>query len=114
MYVPLLTANRQRRMHHHEWSQFSAEARRTSYFVAREANVPKMQRARVAFFPHQAKGRLADPAAHAPTCKAILDGLVDAGALPDDTGEHVERVCFYAPVRSKEDFVRVVIVPLEV
>jgi len=33
------------------------------------------------------------------TAKAILDGLVDAGVLWDDDGEHVTAITMFAPVR---------------
>lgn len=35
-----------------------------------------------------------DPPNAAPTVKALIDGIVDAGVIPDDDHEHVPRVSF--------------------
>lgn len=40
-------------------------------------------------FPVRDPGRRRDPHNLAPTVKAIVDGLVDAGVWPDDTDEYV-------------------------
>lgn len=49
-----------------------------------------------------------------PTCKAILDGLVAAGIVPDDNGPHVEFFSMEAPVYDPDvvhPFVRVHVFP---
>jgi hypothetical protein len=43
---------------------------------------------------------LTDAAAIAPTVKAILDGVVDAGLLPDDSGEYVRGEHYLLPAKS--------------
>lgn len=43
---------------------------------------------------------LTDAAAIAPAVKAILDGVVDAGFLPDDSGRYVRGEHYLEPVRS--------------
>jgi hypothetical protein len=55
----------------------------------------------VEFLPYQATGVLADTANHLPPCKAVLDGMVDAGLLVDDNPKYVISQCFYPPVKSK-------------
>lgn len=45
------------------------------------------------------KGRLADAGNHLPAVKAALDGIVDAGIIPDDSPEHVRRLILNAPRR---------------
>ena len=35
------------------------------------------------------------------SAKAAIDGLVLAGLLPDDTGEHIRSLTFYPPIRVK-------------
>lgn len=45
------------------------------------------------------KGRLADTGNTYPAAKAALDGLVDAGVLPDDTPDVVRALTFLAPRR---------------
>ena len=51
-------------------------------------------------FPVPDPGRRRDPHNTAPTVKAIIDGLVDAGVWPDDTDEFVIVVDprFYKPI----------------
>jgi len=49
---------------------------------------------------------LLDTGSNLPTVKAIIDGLVDAGVLKDDTGTYVRSLTFLAPVaipRSEEE-----------
>lgn len=47
------------------------------------------------------KGVLPDADAIAPMMKAILDGLVDAGIIRDDTGREVPLIGYFAPVRNR-------------
>lgn len=44
---------------------------------------------------------LQDAANCYPSAKAMIDGIVDAKILPDDTGEYVKEILFLAPVRVK-------------
>ena len=46
-------------------------------------------------------GRLPDPDACAPSLKGVLDGLVDAGVVPDDTGEWVKAITYLPAVKEK-------------
>lgn len=55
------------------------------------------------------KGRLQDTGACFPAIKAAIDGLVDGGLLPDDTGDHVARIIFMAPIRDKHDQTTIVV-----
>lgn len=50
-----------------------------------------------------------DPGAAFPAYKAALDGLVDAGVLPDDDGRYVHSVTFYPPVKKTYDALEVVL-----
>lgn len=52
--------------------------------------------------PHQSRGRLADTAAHNPAAKAAIDGIVDAGLLPDDGPTHLTAITFLAPRRGPD------------
>lgn len=47
------------------------------------------------------KGTLPDPDAIAPMMKAIIDGIVDAGIIPDDSGKHVGLVGYGRPERDR-------------
>lgn len=53
-----------------------------------------MQSASVVAVVHHPTNRRQDPANASPTVKALIDGCVDAGLLPDDDAEHLTRVSF--------------------
>lgn len=56
----------------------------------------------VTFQPIQGvRGTDADTANHLPTCKAVLDGCVDAGLIPDDKPEWVRSQTFLPVVRHR-------------
>ena len=44
---------------------------------------------------------LTDPEAVAPSAKCVIDGLVDWGAWPNDTGEWVKAVTFLPPTLDR-------------
>lgn len=50
---------------------------------------PSFERVQVVFTFHRADRREFDPGNLAPTSKAFLDGMVDAGLVPSDTWRHV-------------------------
>ncbi|HEY5834935.1 hypothetical protein [Streptomyces sp.] len=59
--------------------------RNAAWSVARHMKIPALERAHVFFVIHpDTKGRRRDPGNWAPSAKAAVDGLVDAGVLPDD------------------------------
>ena len=68
----------------------------------------------VTFRPMQGgRGVLADTANHLPPCKAVLDGLVDAGLICDDTPQYVGAQTFVPPVKSKTTGIWVYITELD-
>lgn len=90
-----LTANG--RLH---WSE---KARRTKvlrtvrgWMAARSQGfiLKPMEAASVVATIHYPANRRQDPANASPTVKALIDGCVDAGLLPDDDAEHLTRVSF--------------------
>ena len=77
----------------YHWAQ---KARRTralrvrAALAARAARIPPMVRARLTGpVPGRPPART-DPANAYPTVKACIDGLVDAGVLPDDDAAHLD------------------------
>ena len=82
-----LSANQ--RMH------WAPKAKRTKWLrVLGRANantqqIPPLGPCHVAAFIGYPSNRKADPANAAPTVKALIDGLVDAGVWPDDDSTHV-------------------------
>lgn len=57
--------------------------------------IPKAERVSVSVWVHPGpRTRRIDPPNYSDTVKAVIDGVVDAGVLPDDTGKHVIAVTY--------------------
>lgn len=92
------TINRLVTLHRMQWASRTAEVRSTWAMLARAAKVPAIASCAVVVVPLHKDGRSPqDPAAAAPHAKAAVDGLVDAGVLPDDSGTYVLSVEFLPP-----------------
>lgn len=66
--------------------------------AARNAKVPRLERAHIEVTPLHANGRSPqDVGACAAHSKAAVDGLVDAGVFPDDNPNHVLSILFLPP-----------------
>lgn len=52
---------------------------------------------------HEVKSRLCDVGAPMECVKAAIDGLVDAGVIPDDTPEFLHSLTFCAPIKTGRD-----------
>ena len=65
------------------------ELRTRGYWAAKQAHLGSHQVVHVAAWIQYPRGGRADPANAAPTVKALVDGLVDAGMLPDDDSTHL-------------------------
>ncbi|MFK5691302.1 hypothetical protein ACI3EY_16715 [Ornithinimicrobium sp. LYQ92] len=76
-------------------THWAAKAKRTRYWrdrarlEARRAGIPALDRAHITVTIHKTRGGRYDPGNLAPTAKAIVDGLVDAGVLDDDDATRV-------------------------
>jgi crossover junction endodeoxyribonuclease RusA len=82
-YMPLINANG--RLHLHERARMVKAIRDTARILARHRKIPPMQRAHILYVVHpDTAKRRRDPGNWAPSAKAAVDGLVDAGVLPDD------------------------------
>lgn len=107
LWVPgeIWTLNSARRKHHMAQAALVKPMRHSAHMLAlnaiRNGDLVKFDGpVRVTFEPHQInRGPAADTVAHAPACKAALDGLVDAGVVPDDTPEWVVSQTFLPPIR---------------
>jgi hypothetical protein len=55
------------------------------------------------FRPYKAKGILADAGNYYPCCKAITDGLIDAGLIKDDAPQYVASLTQKATARHTRD-----------
>ncbi|GAA5132382.1 RusA family crossover junction endodeoxyribonuclease [Pseudonocardia adelaidensis] len=80
------------RMHHMARARLVREVRETAGWLAQAARIPRAERVRVElrYTPRTRCRRDADNLV--PTFKALVDGLVDAGVVPDDDDAHVERL----------------------
>lgn len=93
-----MTTNKARTMHHQSYGKHIKAVREAWADHARNMQVPPFKRARFTVTPlHSTKASPQDVAACAPEFKAALDGLVDAGVLPDDSAEYVVAVEFLKP-----------------
>lgn len=92
---PLLNANQQ--MHWAVKAKKIKEIRSRSAWLAMVARVPRLQRAVIVIIVHPGvRTRRFDPQNWAPSAKAAIDGLVDAGVLPDDSAKHLTRLSYEA------------------
>ncbi|MFG2001749.1 hypothetical protein ACGFNU_21620 [Spirillospora sp. NPDC048911] len=85
----LLNANRQ--LHWSQKARIVRQLRSDAYFIAKYVKVPPLKRARIdAYYCPPPARRTRDAANWQPTFKAQVDGIVDAGVLPDDDHTHLE------------------------
>lgn len=68
------------------------QARDGARWVAREQRIPTMQRVRLDVTIYMRAWRRADPGNYpgGATLKGMIDGLVEAGVMPDDRQEHLD------------------------
>ena len=84
----LLNANE--RSHWRRRSELSRQWRERTCWLAKAHGIPPLQRASVVTHIAFGDKRRRDVANYQPTAKAIVDGIVDAGVLPDDDDAHLE------------------------
>lgn len=70
---------------------------------------PALEWAKVTVHVYLRDMRDQDPGAAFPAYKAALDGVRDAGVLPDDDGRYVRSVTFYPPVKKTYDALELVL-----
>lgn len=79
--------------HRRHWAATAArrrELRRWAAHLAAATRAPRLGRARVTATVRTSSHGRRDPLNWAPTIKPLIDGLVDAGVLPDDDAAHLE------------------------
>lgn len=100
------TTNAERAGNHWERARLVKEWRTAFHVLAKEAKIPPLKWLAVTAEPFSdAKGRLQDVAACNPAVKAAIDGIVDAGVLPDDSPKFLTSVTFMSPKREKNALV---------
>ncbi|MCJ7725659.1 MAG: hypothetical protein MUP76_04640 [Acidimicrobiia bacterium] len=120
LFVPgeLWTINRERNLHHHARAKLVEPMREAAKLLCQNkmrANkvAPFTTLVEVTFRPVQKPGVLADTANHLPPCKAVLDGLVDAKLIEDDTPRYVGAQVFVPPTKSKNTGIWVYVTEVE-
>lgn len=78
------------RMHHMVKARLTKAWRWAACVAAKDARLPTFdQRVHITAHVHKLHGRQYDATNWAPTAKAAVDGLRDAGVLVDDSNKHV-------------------------
>ena len=103
-----LTTNAERRGNRWGRAEHVKQWRQAFAWLARKEGIPPMAWISVVAQPEQARGRLQDTAACNPSVKAAIDGLVDAGVVPDDTGEHVREITFLPCMRGRDSLTLII------
>lgn len=94
-----LTQNQAHRMHYRDVARVRRRWHDTAAWLARRRRIPALPAITVAAYGRYGTRRsLPDPDALAPTLKAVIDGIVAAGVIPDDTSTHVRSVTYLPPV----------------
>lgn len=97
--------NAHRTLHHHARARVDKSWRDEVAYLAIAAR-PRARFARAAITVEQtcrAGTTLPDVGACYPAAKAAIDGLVDAGVIPNDTPEHLVSLTFTAPAHGERD-----------
>lgn len=84
---PPLSANQ--RMHWSVRGRVTREVRSTAAWIARHTKLPAADRLTITLHYRPSTKRRRDAHNLYPLVKALVDGLVDAGIVPDDNTEHV-------------------------
>lgn len=85
--VNLLTANQ--RLHHQQRARATRVLRHAGCVNAHAAGIPRHERAHVTVTVAWPDRRRRDVLNIAPTVKALIDGMTDAGCWPDDDDAHL-------------------------
>lgn len=75
------------------------------HILAKSEQIPEMEWISVTVEPHQKGGRLQDVGACNPAVKAAIDGIVDAGVLPDDSPQYMKSLIFLTPQNDRNSLV---------
>ncbi len=100
---PNLTLNRERTMNHFDVAGIKKQWRQAGKIIARSTfrnRAALVLPVGVEVMIWQPTASLADPAAHFPLAKSLLDGIVDAEVLPDDGPRYVAWTRFWSPTKD--------------
>jgi len=107
------TLNVERQQHRMIRARWVREWRAIFNALALEAEIPPLPAISVTVQPElRHRGSMPDTGACIGAAKAAIDGLVDAGVIPDDSPRFVHRLTFEAPVVTGVDALELVIEPV--
>ena len=99
------TTNAERAGNRWQRAELTKTWRKAFELLAKSEKIPPMSWISVTVQPHQKGGRLQDVGACNPAVKAAIDGIVDAGILPDDSSQYVRSLIFLPPIKGKDSLV---------
>ena len=88
------TTNAERKGNRWERAELVKVWRSAFQILAKSERIPPMTWMSVTVEPHQKGGRLQDVGACHPSVKAAIDGIVDAGVLPDDSSQYLRSLIY--------------------
>lgn len=103
--------NKYRVLHYRARAAYDRSWRSTFMLLANHARIPAQSAITVTVAQTCKHHSLPDIGANYPTAKAAIDGLVDAGVIPDDDPAHLVYLGFAAPERGDEDRLILIIEP---
>lgn len=108
---PAWTLNAERSWHWSKRASRTKSTREKFYWLAKIEQVPKLNYVSIDIIPlvKSGAGTIADPGSHFPSAKAAIDGIVDAGVIPDDNGKYIQKISFWSPQPNESVGLRVVI-----
>lgn len=89
------TTNKDRNLHHHQRAKMIKEWRDAYKKLAEDAGIPELEVMYVEAEPWVPTRNFQDTAACNPAVKAAIDGIVDAGVVPDDKPEFLKWILFH-------------------
>lgn len=99
-----LPMNAYRKLHYHDRRKYDAGVRDAFGWLARQAAIPALEAVIVTAVPVLRTARsMPDVGACFPAVKAGIDGLVDAGVVPDDKPAYLRALTFVAPEKADRD-----------
>ncbi len=108
------TTNAERRWHHMERAARVRDTRESFGWMAKAQQVPELRAINVFATPLAKDKRWRqDVGACFPAVKAAVDGLVDAGILPDDNPDFVRQLTFFPAELGEIDGLRLEIEEVE-
>ena len=100
--IPGRPISSNKRMHPQAWQRETKLWRLAAKVAAESVSVPMLDKVKVQACPWLKGKRSQDVGACMRAVKAAIDGLVDAGVLPDDTPAHVLSLEFLPPALGAE------------